>query len=73
MIFNLLKDGMLNALSQGLYRFSILLLFFLHVKQFGDNALYTTIIMILLTFQAFVMLKVFNLIQISHVGPPLWN
>jgi O-antigen/teichoic acid export membrane protein len=52
MIFNLLKDGMLNALSQGLYRFSILLLFFLHVKQFGDNALYTTIIMILLTFQS---------------------
>lgn len=52
MIFTLLKNGILNAISQGLYRFSILFLFFLHIKGSSGTALYTTIIMMLLTFQS---------------------
>lgn len=52
MILNILKSGLLNAFSQGLYRLSILFLFFLYVSTNPNNALDTTIVILLITFQS---------------------
>lgn len=52
MILNILKSGLLNSFSQGLYRVSILFLFFFYISSNPNNALDTTIVILLITFQS---------------------